>query len=319
MDVNAPNVPERELKKLRITSNTGGTLQEASVGPSGTSDATDPTAPDVSDVVVVDVNASPKISNMSTTNSSLFYRDRLQSIIASKPSVRAIGEDTSPLDLLCGLRYAIKGHRSLFLDARILHSDVSVNNIILTDPKILNSCYGSLIDLDLAMSLDNPNAAASSHILTWTMEFMALGIFRANLTRISAGIKHSYRHDLESFFYVLVSTCIRFGWGDKKATHLGLLGTWYKGTVQSMYNAKFTAIHVDSFEYNVLSGFSAKFECLKDVAKRMRASLFDRGFGFWLGKDHHPETLYNPILLDLDLEIAKMKCEFCHSPEYCNI
>ncbi|CAD6501077.1 BgTH12-06776 [Blumeria graminis f. sp. triticale] len=310
MNVDAPNVPERELKKLRITSSTGGPLPEASAGPLPASNAADATVLDVPDVVVVDVNASPKISNMSTTESSLFYRDRLQSIIASKPSGRAIGEDTSPLDLLCGLRDAIKGHRSLFLDARILHRDVSVNNIILTDPKTNDDCCGVLIDLDLAMSLDDPNAAASSHILTGTMEFMALGILRANLTRTNAGIKHSYRHDLESFFYVLVSTSMRFGWGDKKATHLGLLGTWYKGTVQSMYNAKFTAIHVDSFESNVLSGFSAKFECLKDVAKKMRASLFDRGCGFWLGEDHHPETLYNPILLDLDSEIAKMECDY---------
>ncbi|CCU76463.1 serine/threonine-protein kinase Sgk2, partial [Blumeria hordei DH14] len=318
MDVDAPNVPERELKKLRLTSSTGETLSEASVGPSGAS-LVDPTTPDVPDVVVVDVNASPKISNMSAMESSLFYRDRLQSIIASKPSGRAIGEDTSPLELLCGLRDAIIGHRSLFLDARILHRDVSANNIILTDPKSNDGCCWVLIDLDLAMSLDDPNAAASSHILTGTMEFMALGILRANLTRTSAGINHSYRHDLESFFFVLLSTCIRFGWGEEKPTHLGLLQTWYKGTVQAMYNAKFTAIHVDSFESNVLSGFSAKFQSLKGVVKKMRASLFDRGCGYWLGEDYYPETLYDPILHDFDVEIAEMICEFFCCPVYCYI
>ncbi|CCU76481.1 serine/threonine-protein kinase Sgk2 [Blumeria hordei DH14] len=309
MDVDAPNVPERELKKLHITSSTGKTLSEASVGPSGSSLTPDPTTPDVPDVVVVDVNASLKISSMSTIESSLLYRDRLQSIIALKPSGRAIGEDTSPLELLCGLSDAIIGHRSLFLDARILYRDVSANNIILTDPKPTDSRCGALIELDHAMSLDDPNAAASSQIPTGTMEFMALGILRANLTRSSAGIKHSYRHDLESFFFVLVSTCIRFGWGEEKPTHLGLLETWYKGTVQAMYNAKFTAIHEDSFESNVLSGFSAKFHCLKGVAKKMRALLFDRGCGYWLGEDYYPETLYDPILHDFDVEILKIICE----------
>ncbi|VDB93375.1 Bgt-20140, partial [Blumeria graminis f. sp. tritici] len=90
MDVDTRKLPERELEKLRLTSSTGKALLEASVGSLGASVTIDPIALDVPDVVVVDVNASLNISNFSTTESSLFYRDRLQSIIASKPSGRAI-------------------------------------------------------------------------------------------------------------------------------------------------------------------------------------------------------------------------------------
>jgi hypothetical protein len=53
--------------------------------------------------------------------------------------------------MLIALCDAVKAHRSLFVKAKILHRDISENNIIITDPKTADGCTGMLIDLDLAI------------------------------------------------------------------------------------------------------------------------------------------------------------------------
>ena len=60
---------------------------------------------------------------------------------------------------------------------------------------------GMLIDLDLAKELSSGRSGARCH--TGTMEFMAIEVL--------FGISHTYRHDLESFFYVLIWQCARRG------------------------------------------------------------------------------------------------------------
>jgi serine/threonine protein kinase len=52
--------------------------------------------------------------------------------------------------LLTVLHDAIKVHQSLLGKAKILHRDISENNIIITDPETANGFSGMLIDLDLA-------------------------------------------------------------------------------------------------------------------------------------------------------------------------
>ncbi|OXV09097.1 hypothetical protein Egran_03140, partial [Elaphomyces granulatus] len=39
------------------------------------------------------------------------------------------------------------------------------------------------------------------------MEFMAIEVL--------LNVDHTYRHDLESFFYVLIWQCARRGWGEE--------------------------------------------------------------------------------------------------------
>lgn len=73
-----------------------------------------------------------------------------------------------------------------------VHRDISKNNIIITDPKTADGFTGMLIDLDLAIVGGERSGARHQ---TGTMEFMAIDVLR--------GVKHTYRHDLESFFYVL--------------------------------------------------------------------------------------------------------------------
>jgi hypothetical protein len=58
-----------------------------------------------------------------------------------------------------------------------------------------------LIDLDLAKELDSVPSGASHR--TGTIQFMAIEVLQ--------GKGHTYRHDLESFFYVFIWMCIRYG------------------------------------------------------------------------------------------------------------
>lgn len=61
---------------------------------------------------------------------------------------------------------------------------------------------GILIDLDLSKELGSGRSGARYRI--GTMEFMAI--------KVLLGISYTYRHNLESFFYVLIWQYARRGW-----------------------------------------------------------------------------------------------------------
>ena len=90
----------------------------------------------------------------------------------------------------------ILGHESS-LDAGILHHDVSIGNIMLTE----NEDDGFLIDYDLAIKVNSVRASGAPS-KTGTKVFMAIGAL--------LGEPHSFMHDLESFFWMLFWICIHY-------------------------------------------------------------------------------------------------------------
>ncbi|KAL5639093.1 hypothetical protein ACGC1H_006571 [Rhizoctonia solani] len=96
----------------------------------------------------------------------------------------------------------VVAHRALY-EIGILHCDVSIGNIMF-DP-IQQEPY--LIDGDLGKFVSNLAGPASSH-RTRTLPFMATDLL------MDQPPPHIYRHDLESFFYVLIWMCVpnRCGW-----------------------------------------------------------------------------------------------------------
>ncbi|RPB18919.1 hypothetical protein L211DRAFT_772191, partial [Terfezia boudieri ATCC MYA-4762] len=91
-------------------------------------------------------------------------------------------------------------HRSLYKKAGILHCDVSIYNIIRM--RSTSSLKGFLIDLDYAHQLSN--SQEQSPCITGTAPFMALELLQTPGTPTC----HTWRYDLESFFYVLIWLCI---------------------------------------------------------------------------------------------------------------
>ena len=78
------------------------------------------------------------------------------------------------------------------------------------------------------------------------MEFMAIEVL--------LGIDHTYRHDLESFFYVLLWICARRTWEREffcstvDRPRRNILTKWYTGSFEDIADAKQVYVHVDKFE-----------------------------------------------------------------------
>ncbi|OCH84537.1 hypothetical protein OBBRIDRAFT_696665, partial [Obba rivulosa] len=106
-------------------------------------------------------------------------------------------------------------HHWAWTIAEVLHRDVSINNVMFYRDVARNSVIGVLCDWDLANKKDllGPDFLTSEELRrreakyrTGTGPFMAIELL--NEPRREAGVdltpNHQYRHDLESFFYVLV-------------------------------------------------------------------------------------------------------------------
>jgi serine/threonine protein kinase len=99
----------------------------------------------------------------------------------------------------------VPGYRWLYEVAKILHRDISLNNLMLR--KENGIAYAVLNDFDLSVSAD-VKASSSKH-RTGTKPFMAIDLLRGDPTT------HLYRHDLESLFYVLVWISSRYHDGEE--------------------------------------------------------------------------------------------------------
>lgn len=122
------------------------------------------------------------------------WENRIYSCLVVLPAGRVISYFKTIKELLESMRDAIKAHQSLYVTGNILHCDISSNNIIITDPATADGSKGMLIDLDLAKIRDSGPSGARHQ--TGTMQFMGVEVLRT--------VDHPYRHDLESFFYVLL-------------------------------------------------------------------------------------------------------------------
>ncbi|EEH40544.2 hypothetical protein PAAG_08997 [Paracoccidioides lutzii Pb01] len=189
-------------------------------------------------------------------NGEELYDNRVFRCLVISPAGRPIYDYKSPLELLTALRDAIKAHRFLSLDGNILHRDISENNIIITDPEKADGLSGMLIDLDLAKEVGSGRSGARHQ--TGTMEFLAIEVL--------LNIDHTYRHDLESFFYVLIWQCARHGWDKLKQLRalyqlhgwLGhsMLEIWCAGSHETVANTKQGNIGAGGFERILTVEFS---------------------------------------------------------------
>ncbi|KAL2884582.1 Protein kinase domain protein [Ceratocystis lukuohia] len=231
------------------------------------------------------------------------WENRIYYCLVVSPAGRVISDFRSIKELLESERDAIKAHRSLYVTGKILHRDISPNNIIITNPETANGFKGMLIDLDLAKVLDSEPSGARHR--TGTMQFMAIEVLRKK--------DHTYRHDLESFFYVLLWMCARQAWsngfaGNQNPPRYSELREWEIGRFEAIAGVKRGQMTVDGLE-DIMEEFPEALDVVKPVCLKIRKILFP------LDKDEHmsvgtpigdPDQLYNPIIAALNEAISKL-------------
>ena len=221
------------------------------------------------------------------------YENRILSCLVISPAGRVISDFQTVRELLEALRDAIRAHQSLFVKGRILHRDISSNNIIITDGKKSGGFRGMLIDLDLAKERDGEPTGARHQ--TGTMQFMAIEVLR--------GTDHTYRHDLESFFYVLLWMCARNAWDkenirkhDEEAPAESILRKWEIGNFKDIASAKMGHMTVNSLE-DIMDEFPEALEAVKPLCLQIRSILFGDTARMVLGTPSvEPAQLYDSII-----------------------
>ncbi|KIJ13561.1 hypothetical protein PAXINDRAFT_13524 [Paxillus involutus ATCC 200175] len=100
-------------------------------------------------------------------------------------------------ELVTGILGAMKAHWFAYNTVKVLHRDISLGNIILTDDG-----EGLLIDWELAKKVDENAARRRERTGTW--QFMSAMLLR------NPGMKHTLQDDIESFLHVLVWASIKY-------------------------------------------------------------------------------------------------------------
>ncbi|KAI0117805.1 serine/threonine-protein kinase Sgk2 [Nemania sp. FL0031] len=227
--------------------------------------------------------------------SQMAYSDRIFRALVVSPAGRSIKQFQSTNELLQSLRDAITIHRSLYLDGKILHRDISENNIIITDLAKADGFRGMLIDLDLA---EEDQGTSDPRHRAGTLHFMAIEVL--------LGLSHTYRHDLESFFYVLIWLCAT---RDRdKSLEETMLAQWHMGSYDEMARVKRGDMDVGGLEV-IMGEFPPKFDLIKPLCRELRDILFPYRRGLFTGTPLDPKVLYDPIIKAFDETLAIMDIE----------
>ncbi|KAG6221742.1 hypothetical protein E4U26_005784 [Claviceps purpurea] len=230
------------------------------------------------------------------------YDDRVLHVLAVTPLGRPLDEFGSILELLECLRDTIKAHRSLYMESGVLHRDISINNIIVTEPAKADGYKGMLIDLDLARDITKDPSGQRHR--TGTIEFMAIGVL--------LGRQHTYRHDLESFLYVFIWLCFVYGSKGKGREPMDAIPGWSKRSLDVIAEMKLG--HMGSSFKLLMTKFPA--ECGERVVQfiaTIRDILFTVPDGVEVAPYEYapeePDAMYGPILEAFEKTIEEIRQE----------
>jgi hypothetical protein len=158
----------------------------------------------------------------------------------------------------------------------LLQGDISTGNLIVNDNEGNPSWSAFLIDLDLAIKeeREGPSGARGK---TGTRAFMAIGLL--------LGEKHSFMHDLESFFWVLFWICIHYEAPDKNSRIVSEFEKWNFVTVKELANLK-KGIVADEGDFLEIAkeSFTSYYEPLIPWVNKLRKIVFPNG-GRWKKED----------------------------------
>jgi hypothetical protein len=129
-----------------------------------------------------------------------------------------------------------------------------------------------LIDLDLAVKeqREKPSGAKGK---TGTRAFMAIGLL--------LGERHSFMHDLESFFWVLFWICIHYNGPGDEGRVIPRFDKWNYADMEELAEMKKGIVaHEGDFLKLASENFGEYYQPLKAWVNRLRKVLFPNG-GRW--------------------------------------
>ena len=213
--------------------------------------------------------------------SSPATRDRVHRRIIVRDYGKAIYKASSRVAMLAALEGCIEGYESLHRRAGMLQCDVSKGNLMMNEENDNPSWQSFLIDLDLAIKeqREGPSGAQGK---TGTRAFMAIGVLYDE--------KHSYKHDLESFFWVLFWICIHYNgpnWGSRIVPRFD---KWNYMDTEELAKLKVGEVAHESYFIKSAEGtFTPYYQSLIPWVNRLRKVVFPNGRTF---ERDDPELYY---------------------------
>ncbi|KAF5341148.1 hypothetical protein D9611_006040 [Ephemerocybe angulata] len=107
---------------------------------------------------------------------------------------------TSQRQAISALRDAIQGHYNL-LKAGVLHRDIAMDNILFGEDGVASGWRGVLIDLDMAIVVQDPLYMMRPESPAGTHLYQSVSVL--DIRKILSAVPHDHLDDLESFYYVL--------------------------------------------------------------------------------------------------------------------
>ncbi|GAW26697.1 putative serine threonine-protein kinase Sgk2 [Rosellinia necatrix] len=131
------------------------------------------------------------------------------------------------------------------------------------------------------------------------MEFMAIEVLEGGL--------HTYRHDLEAFFYVFLWVIIGHRGTGHSLPAQSELRNWYLGSYAQIANAKRSNMNKKKFRA-ILAEFPEELEDLKAAAEELRGILFPiQEESLFTGTYGDPDKLYRPMIEAFDRAIVRRR------------
>lgn len=161
------------------------------------------------------------------------------------------------------------GYESLHTKAGFLQGDISTGNLIVNEGKETQSWPAFLIDLDLAIKekRERPSGARGK---TGTRAFMAIGLL--------LGERHTFNHDLESFFWVLFWICIHYDGPGNRSRTVPEFEKWSYVDMEELAKLKLGTIsEEDVFRSTVEANFTEYHESLVPWVLELRKVVFPNG------------------------------------------
>ncbi|KAJ3560567.1 hypothetical protein NPX13_g9258 [Xylaria arbuscula] len=252
------------------------------------------------------VETSIPTRDTSDSTSLGFVDDKIFNILVLHPLGKSLHHFHSVPELLASLCDAIRGHQSLYQVGNILHRDISPSNIITTSGK---SRRGIRIDLDTAKDLST-GSGSEQYESNGTPFFKSIGVLQAYLP----DNPHTYRHDLESFFYtfLFLATCPRPvppGENQLQLPPDRIISSWTSNRPVDQAKRKIESISDDDEFARIVAEFTPEFRGLGKLAEKLRMILFPvRNGKRWTGTDMTADgtnALYADILNAFGGEIGE--------------